>query len=170
MTTREKIIVAVMCLTIIYGAYELLAPRIAKTPKSDDLANPTEELSGFVSEVSQKMADNSRGQAYSYLVDKAGVNWTKDPFLRSITPLRKTIALNTGPKQATTASATPRFVYTGYLELGKTKIAVINGMEYAVGESIDPTGYFLKNVSSERAIIGNVNGSEPIRLPLTEID
>ena len=170
MTTREKIIVGVMCLTVIYGAYELLAPRIAKKPIHNERTNPTQALSGFVSEVTKKMADTGKGQIYGYLVDRAGLNWSKDPFIRSTTPLRNTIATKNATKPATGANSTHNFIYTGYLELGKTKIAVINGMEYAVGESIDPTGYFLKSVSSEWAIIGNVNGGDPIRLPLTETD
>jgi len=171
MTTREKIIVGLMCLTVAYGAYELLGNKSVKKAVTRSQANPLEELRKFGAEVTQKMAADKMGKEYQYMVSQAGAKWTRDPFIQSTLPLKSQPA----PKPASSDKSgqpvpSQKFVFTGYLQLGDTKIAVINGMEYAVGEALDKNGYYLQSVSAERAVIANVNGSETIRVPLSEID
>ena len=84
MTTREKIIVGVMCLTIAYGGYELIGQdngkkRVVSSPKT----SPMEELRGFVAEVTQKMVKEKLADEYQHMVERAGKNWVKDPFIRA---------------------------------------------------------------------------------------
>lgn len=170
MTTREKIIVGIMCLTIVYGAYELLMPKGKKPSTSREKADPSVELNAFVTEVTKKMANTGQGESYRYIVDKAGAEWTKDPFLQSVTPLKKSPTAIATAKQAITVRPAPRLVYTGYLQLGGTKIAIINDMEYAVGEKLNSNGLYVKSISAERVIVGKIGSEQTIRLPLTETD
>jgi hypothetical protein len=74
------------------------------------------------------------------------------------------------PEQKTVTPTRTGFIYTGYLELGKTKLAVINGLEYSVGESLDPNGLYVKSISPHHVVIGKVDGLETIQLPLRELD
>lgn len=171
MTTREKIIVGVMCLTIVYGAYELLGAQTAKKPTAAATANPMEELRKFVAEVMQKMDTGKLGGEYQYLVGQAGTDWTRDPFLPSTLPLKQQRAAQaTSQKPSGPSGPDQAFVFTGFLQIGNSKLAVINAKEYEVGEALDVQGYYLKSLSSERAVIGRVDGSETIQVPLTEVD
>ena len=81
MTTREKIIVGIMCLAILYGAYDLFAYRKPRYSEEAPTANPIGELKGFVSEVTQKLISEKVSTEYSYLISQAGANLTKDPFI-----------------------------------------------------------------------------------------
>ena len=172
MTKREKIIVGVMCLTMVYGAYELVgsggtSPRQPKAPRS----NPMEQLRGFASEVTQKMLKEKMAAGYQYMVERAGLEWQKDPFIPSSTMLSKQPAAQTPRhRQAASSQPVPEFVYSGFLQVAGKKLAVINGSEYAVGESINTGGYFVKQITPEKVILGKVKSSESIQLPIREIE
>lgn len=170
MTTREKIIVGIMCLTIVYGAYELLMPRGKKTPASSNKADSSVDLNAFVAEITKNMADSGQGEIYRYVVDKAGSEWTKDPFIQSVAPLKKSPTATATVRRATIDRSAPRLVYSGFLQLGKTKLAIINDIEYTVGEKLNSNGFYVKSIAAERVVIGKVGSEQTIRLPLTETD
>lgn len=173
MTTREKIIVGIMCLTIAFGAYDLFGRGGAKRPPAVRAQeNPLEEVRRFATEVTQKIAADKISDAEQYVIDQAGADWTKDPFIPSITPLANQ------PASARTASIAPpspiapapEYLYTGFLQIGAAKMAVINGMEYAQGEALGTRGHYIRSISARRVVIGTVNDKETIHLPLREID
>ncbi|MDA8138958.1 MAG: hypothetical protein M0036_09930 [Desulfobacteraceae bacterium] len=170
MTTREKIIVGVMCLTIAYGAYDLMGPRASKKPNAKPESNTMEEQRKFAAEVTQKMASGKLSQAYQYLVQQAGADWTKDPFIPSTQPLKQQAPSAQSAEKKDQESKKPMFVFTGFLQLGETKIAVINGVEYAVGDSLGVDGYYLRSVSADKVVIGRTDGSETIHLTLNEFE
>jgi len=170
MTTREKIIVGIMCLAIVYGAYDLFGYRKPRYTASTTSANPIEELKRFVAEVTQKLVSEKVSTEYSHMISQAGANWTKDPFIQSIEPLKKRLIKTEAPEKPVTTSTRSGLIYTGFLKLGPTKLAVINGMEYSIGESLDTGGLYVKSISPHHVVIGKVNGMETIRLPLRELD
>ncbi len=171
MTTREKIIVGVMCLTIFYGAYELIGSggggekKRVTAPK----ANPLEELRGFVAEVTQKMVKKKMSVEYQYMVERAGMDWVKDPFIASSALLKEqaTVASSAASGMQSSAPA-PDYTYTGYLELGAKRLAVINGMEYTTGESIGTQGYYIKSIAPNKVVLGNVGTLDVIQLKIQE--
>ncbi len=160
-----------MCLAILYGAFDLFVyrnkPRYSPPAPS---ANPINELKSFVAEVTQKLVSEKVSSEYSYVITQAGANWTKDPFIPSVAPLKKQLTVETTPQEQVVEQRSDGFIYTGYLKLGSTKLAVINGMEYSVGESLDSNGLYVKSISPHHVVIGKVNGLETIQLPLRELD
>jgi hypothetical protein len=176
MTKREKIIVGVMCLTIVYGAYELIgsgargpqksAPAPSNTPK----VSATDEMRKFATEMTQKLVAERMGTEARKTLDQASSEWTKDPFIQSTAPIDSKSTEPTAPKQSTgKAEIAPAFSLTGFLQMGNTQLAIINGMEYAVGDTIDAGGHYLESISPEGVVIGAANG-EKIQLTLSEID
>lgn len=171
MTTREKIIVGLMCLTILYGAFELFGNKSNKSNKSNKIVkstNPAKELKDFAESVTKKLIDEKVSDEYRYLITQAANEWNKDPFIHSITPLRKQLLLPSMPQKPTGDSLTQNYIYTGYLKLGSKKLAVINGREYAEGESFNTKGLYIKYIYPNKVVIAKVNGPETIQLPLTE--
>ena len=171
MTTREKIIVGVMCLTIFYGAYELLGNKGTDRKKSTGAAqtNPLKELRDFVSGVTQKMVKEKMSVEYQYMVEQAGMDWAKDPFIASSTPLKSELTVKKpAPEDAEPSLSAPDFNYTGFLQLGDKKLAVINGTEYTTGESLGIQGYYVKRIAPNRVVLGNVDSSEVINLTIQE--
>ena len=60
------------------------------------------------------------------------------------------------------------FVYSGYLEVDRKRMAIINGMEYREGEGLDIKGYVLKSVSPSSVVIENRGTGATINVPLQE--
>ena len=63
----------------------------------------------------------------------------------------------------------PNLVYSGFLEVGSKRLAIINGMEYEAGDKLDPGGFTIKSILPTRVMITSAPwGTTPIVLPLQE--
>jgi hypothetical protein len=173
MTKREKIIVGVMCVAIVYGAYELLGTRGSKkstAPAATTKVNPEDETRKFVTDMTQKLVAERMRTEDQHAVNQASSEWTKDPFIQSTAPLESKSSGSAPPKQPNDVSiAAPAFAFTGFLQMGDMQLAIINGLEYAVGDTIGTNGHYVESISPEGVVIGTTDG-EKIQLPLSEID
>ena len=170
MTTREKIIVGMMCLTIVYGAYEVVGSRISKRATPNVPKNPAGELKAFVAEIGSKLNKESPAKAYTYAIEQAEAAWNKDPFIRSSRPLKKHLAVSTGIQPPKSPDVHSKLTYSGFMQMGNTRMAIINGTEYAVGEALPDKSYYVKSISPDKVVIGKVKDPETIQLPLKEFD
>jgi len=160
MTKREKIIVGIMVLTLGYGAIELLLPR-SKTGAAAPAVPNAESLNAFIARV----ADASKGSASessALVIKKAEAGWNEDPFLVIRTPPPAAEART--PKE--TARATPNLSYSGFLEIGPKRLAIINGMEYEAGDRVDPGAFSIKSILPNKVIMTSAQGE--VVLPLQE--
>jgi hypothetical protein len=164
MTTREKVIVGLMVLTVGYGAIELLLPR-----RNAGLPLPAaaEGVNAFIA----KVADTIKGassEASALVIRKAEAAWTQDPFLEIRKPQAK-------PEAAAAAKDAGRgpvnLIYSGFIEIGSRRMAIINGMEYEPGDIVNPGGFTLKSILPAKVLMiaTNRDGS-PIELPLQETE
>ena len=170
MTTREKFIVGVMCLTIVYGAYELLGARRSRNNPPALKTIAATDLRGFVAEVTEKLAGEKVAKEYQYMIAQAGAPWPKDPFLQSAEALKPSL---TPPEASTAATKTelpPDLIYTGFLSMGTTKLAIINGLEYTEGEALSIDDYYIKTIFPNRVVIARIDTPGIIQLPIKEMD
>jgi type II secretory pathway component PulC len=87
------------------------------------------------------------------IFSRAEREWTRDPFLDE-TSYKSWVQVKV-PIKEETAAPKIEFTYTGYLEVDKKRIAIINGVEYTEGEALDIKGFVLKSVSPTRVVIEN---------------
>lgn len=169
MTTREKILVTLMCLAILFGAYELFWTPSTRKVTKQKVAATGEDLRTFAGEVTQKLVKEKVPEQATYRIEKASTGWTKDPFLQTTGPLNenKPADVSASPTVQTNPEQ-PNLVYTGYLQLGNKRMAVINGMEYAAGESLGIDDLYVKRISGQSVTIGKLKSKETIQLPLFE--
>ena len=169
MTTREKILVGLMCLAILYGAFELFWTPTTHKPPGRKTAVSDKDLQKFAAEVAQKLDKEKMTDKEIYRIEKASVKWNKDPFLQDPGPLSDKKPVNALADHGEQPSGMPEdLVYSGYLQLGETKMAVINGMEYTVGESLGLNGLYIKKIGSQRVTIGKLKSKETFQLSLQE--
>lgn len=159
-----------MCLTIVYGAYDLLGSRRKqKSVSPDTMPNTAGDLKSFVADVTGKLAGEKVSKEYQYMIRQAGAQWTKDPFIHSSRPLKKRLLpLKMTPTPARPSA--PDFDYSGFMQLGTTRIAIINGMEYVEGEALSDKTYYIKSISPHRVVIGKVDSKETIQISIRETD
>jgi hypothetical protein len=145
MSKREKILIALMLLAAIYGIYAwfLSSPQQAATLNDD---NEQKGLNAFIINVVQKATTGlSKNQAY--VLQKAGAKWKRDPLIQ-IEP--KTSGQDENSQQSVLTS---KIMYTGFLRMGDKRLAIINGMEYEVGEILEPGGFTIRSISPSRVVI-----------------
>lgn len=146
---REMIILGVMILVILYGAYELFGTKKTAPPPVDK-AQQSADLMTFVGDLS-KRAETLRTTALVF--SRAEKEWAQDPFLDN--RYHRAWEQSRALVKASPAADKISFVYSGFVEAGKRSMAVINGMEYREGEPLQTVGFFLKSISPQRVVIEN---------------
>jgi hypothetical protein len=165
MTNREKIIVGVMVLTVGYGAIEMLLPRSKSGGGLTAVA--AEGVNAFIAKVADTIKSAS-SESSALIVQKAEAAWKQDPFLE----IRKPQATRPEATQAKDNSRLPgNLVYSGFIEIGAKRMAIINGMEYEAGDTVNPGGFTVKSVLPTKVLMGSPQrDGAPIELPLKDIE
>ncbi|QTA86856.1 hypothetical protein [Desulfonema magnum] len=164
MSTREKIIVICALLAVVYGAYSFF-PRTSPPVPVGNSETKSEELNKFVLEVAGKLANKDFSNFDNYILEQAAGQWKEDPFLASGLSVESEPPVVKAEKLARELSLT----YSGYLIMGNKILAIINGMEYEVGEALAGHGEcIVRNISPLETEIGIKGSKEKIIIPIEE--
>jgi len=162
MKKREKIILVLAILALLYGAfnYFILSPETDKTLQSET----ENQFSDFLEKTNMTLVrlnilEQKKTNA-DYLVSMIESEWKNDPFSR----VGKT--LNKNQKSAVDIKMAG-LIYSGFIILGNKMLAVIDGMEYTTGEYIKDSGYKIIRITPESVFINN-NLNKKIVLYLKE--
>ena len=163
MSKREKIIVMLMVLSLVYGFYTFF---IEPAPKKGHALTDSklDAFNKFISNIAVLTKDGL-SEIDAYIIENIGSKWTKDPLFKTKTggsfddeggPIRRP------PKEM-------GITYSGYLQMGKRNLAVINGMEYETGEIMEQEGFIVGPIYPERVIIVVPGGKKKFSIPLEEM-
>jgi hypothetical protein len=146
MSNREKIIVGLMVLAVVYGVYIMFfdSPKQAKTFSAGG-DKQLEALNTFITKVADK-AKSGPSKKQAYILQKAQAGWKQDPFVQ-LQP--KKVKEDTGPAPVLDA----RVRYTGFLQMGDTRLAIISGMEYETGDRLEPGGFIIRSIFPNRVVV-----------------
>ncbi len=162
MGKREKIIVAIMIVALLYGAFELLVPSgdktVSKIPEAD-----IEAARQTARKISGEMEDAELSPEQTSILKLAGRQWKNDPFYR----LPEQQKENDAEKPSGNGHA-EKLQYTGYLEIGETKMAIINGAEYFSGDRLEQGDALVHNITSEKVVLKSLNTGEKMSVPYRE--
>ncbi|WP_319409866.1 hypothetical protein [uncultured Desulfosarcina sp.] len=167
MSIREKIIVSVMAAAVLLGGYLYVGPvttgsRPGVEKQSDGPAFD------FAQKVIQQLKEDTSLTRDLFTIRSAERKWEKDPFLKNDTLLSDS-PKHENPDNATVSTDTESdWVYTGFIEVGAQRLAIINGMEYTSGDAIDGQGYYVRRIHPGQVEIGKPNTPGVIILKLTE--
>lgn len=142
-SNREKIIVILAAVAMLYGIYEYIF--YAKQPVQHRNPEDTEEMLQQIGRISQKLVQTSLTPLENYLIEKTETKWD-DIFIS--TPLPKK---EDEPKEKLHKIKLPE--YTGYLEMENRMIAIINGMEYVTGDFLPGNRYELIRISPKEITV-----------------
>jgi hypothetical protein len=166
MMTREKILVGLAVLALGVGAIDKLLPRSPSASKPP-AAQSIEGLPAFIS----KIADATReghAEANAGILKKAEAEWPQNPFLKIKKPQAAAPA-ETAKVEKTGARPRPNLTYTGYIDMGEKRLAIINGMEYETGDQVEPGGLVVKSILPGKVVmVYNRGEGAPIELSLKE--
>lgn len=160
MAKREKVILIITFLAVIYAAYALFL----SAPKNASPVPAGEELKGLqalVDELKQNLQKENLSEADTYVLEKVNAEWGPDPFYEEKIEQKTSSALDALPENIT-------LNYYGYMEIGKRRVAIINGMEYETGEELEVEGYIVRGIYPTKAVIEIRARQSKIQLPLVE--
>ena len=152
-STREIVIVVFMLAAVLYGVYTLfIAPssKLTEGVAREDVVG----IDDLIEDASEVLKDSGSYPAYDYIVSGAEANWERDPFYGVNLVSMSTLDLN--------------LEYTGYLEIDKRRIAVINSGSYEVGDELDIGGYVVKRIRPFEVVIEGKISKTDITVPLLE--
>jgi len=166
MEKREVIILGIMAVVVLYGAFTLL---VGKSDKKTMLATAlsSSELKTITSDLAVTLSKDILSPGEAYAIVRAETEWLRDPFYerksyRELLQSKETARATVDTGKKTT------FNYTGYLEFGGRKMAIINGLEYTNGDGLETKGYFLRNISPAKVTIENIDSKQKIEVPIEE--
>ncbi len=151
---RQIIIIIIAIAAILFTAYALLSG--GKSPKDVKDSNPVGK-DNYISSIADDLMKNSISLADAYVVGRAEADWGKNPFWEK-SSYREWASRDDAKTKDDPAAKT---IYSGYIDIGKKKMAVINGLEYSVGDKLEIEGYVLKKITAAKVVISNKGrGSE----------
>ena len=165
MSNREKIIVVAAVLAIIYGVYIVFLEPNAQQPKFTTSQNQLDDLNNFITKVAAATKEGlSEGD--SEIIKRAEKAWVRDPLIR----IKKPVKVEEETQQAEKETQPGGMIlYTGYLEMGTTRLAIINGNEYAAGDKLDQEGYVVRSISPSQIVLATTDGTNNMFIvPLQE--
>ena len=164
MTTRERVIIILMLITIAGGGYLYFF----EPPSETDVISPENQAGAsqkFIADLARTLKESKLSDNDTYLLSRAETKWFKDPLLQPGLTITSEVAVE---KDEEIFDEEVNFTYSGYLDVGNRKLAIINGMEYETGEALEDGKYYLKKITPVQIVIGATKGNREIIFPLEE--
>ncbi len=143
MEKREIIIIVVMVIALCYGAFVYLIPKPVDT--SIDSAQRMEELNTFSQNVSLMSSATRLTDSQKSMIELAVAAWGYNPFINL--KVEKTSKKKNEEESSSGIEVQLNLNYTGFLALGSLDLAIINGVEYEIGDQIVGTNAYLVSIS-----------------------
>jgi hypothetical protein len=164
MSNREKIIVGLMLLTVVYGIYALFFEGKGKSSITPTAAvsatKQLENLNAFIT----KVAEASRAglsKEDKYIISRAESAWKQDPLTTVELTDRPEDEINRQKKQITQTTGPQLNVsYTGFMQMGDKKFAIIDGLEYTAGDELAQGGFKVRSITPRQVVIVSTDRSK----------
>jgi hypothetical protein len=166
---RQILILGVMLVAVLYGAYEFFSTG-RKSPAVVDTAKKADDLNAFIGDITLTMTKDTPSPVDAYAIKRAESGWLRDPFYERKS-YRQLTAADELPLSAVAAAASAekrKFNYTGYVDTGRKKIAILNGNEYVPGDALDMDGYVVNGIYPDRIMIYHKETRRMLEIPLQE--
>jgi len=158
---RQIIILVIAALFVLYAAYEYLVSGPAG--KKVKAGANSAETNTFVTELQGNLIKDIAAGVDTYIIGRAEAEWQKNPFWE-----RGSYKEWAAREGAAGGGASSKIIYSGYVDSGKKKMAVINGFEYREGEKLEMEGYVLRNITPSKILIFNNNTGNEIEISIQE--
>jgi hypothetical protein len=153
-TKRQNIILGVTILAVIYGLYDVMIVSRQKSGATGPGSMSPADVQTFISQVASDIR-SAQTDFNAYVGSCAERPLVRNPFFVK--------------ERASGTQRRPDFSYTGYLEAAGRTLAIINHVEYQVGEQLENReGFFVKGITPSRIIIENRPAKTEIAVPLHE--
>mgnify|MGYP001167515017 FL=1 len=165
MTRRQGILLAVMAVVVLYGLADFFfLGASGKQVGAPQKLTPATDVKALTTSIASAAESYRPTGLDAYVVRRAESGWSRDPFIDG------KIYSRWFPREAVSASTEKAlFTYTGYLEVNGKRMAIINGMEYGVGDPLEVEGYVVKSISPVKVAVHQKAGEKKaLEIPIQE--
>jgi hypothetical protein len=157
---RETIILVLMACAVLFAIYEIFFAGSA----GKKAAIVQEGINNTSNNIAAALISDPLAKVNAYIIARAEADWQKNPFMER-NSYKEWIAREGA---AVSNASAVKIIYSGYLDAGKKKMAIINGMEYGPGEKLEMEGYVLKEIRPSKVIIRNRNTGSDLDIFIQE--
>jgi hypothetical protein len=161
---REIIILIIAALFVLYAGYEYLIAGPASKKLKTRVNAESVKVDTLTAGITKDSGKDNISDLNAYVIRRTGTDWEKNPFwkkdLYKAWVNREGIAKDRG--------VLAKIIYSGYVDSGKRIMAVINGFEYKLGETLEIEGYVLKKITPSKVLIFNKNTGNEEVIPIQE--
>jgi len=161
MLKKKRIIAySVLALFVLFCVFFLMP----SSDKSKTQQKNITHLESITKEVKDGLKKTGMDKVTNYVINRAESMWSNDPFSD-----QKAGGIPSGNKRGRAGTSTdmpgrirPVFTYSGYMEVGEKRMAIINGMEYELNEELEVKGYYVDTIEQNWVIIEDKKNQEKI--------
>lgn len=152
MTTREKFIVGAMVVAVAYAGFSLVQGNRRK-PSGGKRAPQSSDLQAFVAQSRAQLAGIRLSDGERAVLDSARSAWDGEPFavFSGVTAVK-----------AEDGGGVPAYAYTGFVQAGGVRLAIINGREYREKEPLADGSGVVDSIAPDRVVL-RVGGENRLR-------
>src|SRR5512136_944248 len=123
---REIVILSVAVVSVVlYIAYAFLFSDSHKGDKVE-VGKESVKTEKIISGLTDELNRNKLSDFDNYIINKAHVHWSQNPFFKR--DLYRAWLVKDG--NSSEGISAVKIIYSGYIDTGKNKLAVLNGIEY----------------------------------------
>lgn len=170
LNSRQMIILGVTLAVVLYGAYAFFSTG-RRNVTGVNTVKRVSDLNTFMGEINTALTQNISSSVDAYMIKMADADWLRNPFYEPRDDREDAIAREAARVQRIQEAMTAvkgKINYTGYVDMGHKKIAIINGNEYVIGNVLDVADYVLNDIHPTKIVIYNKGTRLTIDIPLQE--
>jgi hypothetical protein len=164
MGKREKVLIALMIIAIGYGAFEFLYEPSTKAPVVTKGVN-LDEVAQLSTTVSQSVQKADLEEKERFILEAAAAPWARNPFYVWPPPREEDMIPEEDRLTEEAMELRQAITYSGYLEMGAKRMAVINGMEYQVGEMLQGREFIVMAITPDEVTLLSKRSDQEIKIP-----
>jgi hypothetical protein len=154
---RELIILGLAGLAVIYLVFDLIIMPSYKPKKIETAQAQNIDIKTLLAEMSQYAKKDGSVDNILYTMSRADLTWPRDPFLY------EDLA-----SAASVEGQKTKFNYTGFVMLGPKRLAIVNGIEYQIGETIAGADFTVKAINPNDVVLENLVNRSRLSIPIQE--
>jgi len=159
MTKREKIILSLAGIALLYGLYHFI---FATPPRESNSNGERINFSPLKTQLINSLSKINLTPEEKRMYYLLKLKEIRDPFWYELKEAKVQAPSNNEVSSAV-------FKFTGYLFLGSKRFAIINGREYAEGEPLEESGFSLLKVSRDYIMIKGPGKDNILKIPFWDI-
>jgi hypothetical protein len=153
-----------MLLTVAYGVYALFfegkGKRNTTSIASVSATQQLETLNAFITKVAEA-SKAGLSKEDKYIISRAESPWKQDPLTTVELTARPEDEINRKQQQvAQTTGPQLNVSYTGFMQMGDKRFAIINGLEYTTGDELEQGGFVVRSITPSQVVIFSTDRSK----------